>query len=126
MINQTIVSIYKLYSPHLPSGWSKLRIFYKFDEDSSMSFVDYINDNGEVIQPPLWLGELETLQLGNLMESLAPELNIGPGTVTHVELQIHNTGDFKWFLGYGPVDWYNMWPDDLTSETYTYNIKGPA
>ena len=120
----SIIALHDLYAPHLPQDWSVLRIFFKFDADSSQSFADYINGDGapKKFSRPLEDRKVSTLE--TLCTDLAIRSNIGPGVATHIKVEINNYGRYKCGLGYGPIDWDKMWPDDLTAEPYSYNERG--
>lgn len=126
MNSDLILSIFSYYSSYLPEGWLEFSIYYKFDNSSSMSFLHLVNADGVNIKPPLWLDATEMIEVGELIQKLAGEANFGSGGVTHLEIHLENSGKFKTQVGYGNIDWDNMWPDDLTAEPYTYVNMGSS
>lgn len=125
-VNELILSIFQIYSSHLPADWKELHIFYKFNEEASQSFVNYVGSDNVIAKPQGWLNSSDYIELNDIFGKLAPQLSLGQGKVTHVELKLKADGGFETQLGYGAVDWDYLWPDNLTASEYTYNKRGSA
>lgn len=121
MLNDLILTVFQFYSPHLPADWNSLTIFYKADESSAMSFVEYSNSSGNKFHPGPWLSMDEEYEVLQNLKKMTPYLKLTNDGITHVELKITVNGEFETMLGYGPIDWEEVWPDDISAETYTYS-----
>lgn len=119
-IDQLVVKIFGYFSKHLSDNWTSFSAYCKFDDESEQIFVEYVNSSGDLIKPHDWPEATAMVDAVEDMRQLAKAASFSGEPVTHIQLNIASDGQFENLLGYGPVDWMKVWPDDTSASRYTY------
>ena len=114
--------------PHIGETWRQFDFFFRIEGQRSAFFCDVYYEGDDQRHDLSPMTGLQNLSLVEAVQALQAEnTRISNAVFTHFQMTITADGRFNANMGYGPVKWDppgRNWPDDITSEPYTYPEDG--